>query len=98
MNKAMGHDGRKLVSGKIDFPGEILKEEIAERNITQSAFAKKIGMHQLHFSDILKGKRKINAALALKLEKELGVRAEFWLEMQIQYDLALEREKLHHGA
>lgn len=98
MNKAIGYNGRELVSGKIDPPGEILREEIAERKITQSSFAKKIGIHQPHFSDILKGKRKINALLALKLEKELGVRAEFWLEMQVQYELALEREKLQDVA
>jgi plasmid maintenance system antidote protein VapI len=46
-------------------------------HIGKSAFAMKIGVYPSHFSDILKGKRRLNASIALKLERGLGIFAEF---------------------
>ncbi|MBE9600288.1 hypothetical protein IM797_13310 [Pedobacter sp. MC2016-24] len=42
----------------------------------------------------MKGKRNITAYIALKLETELDISAEFWLSLQMDYDLQLERNKL----
>jgi antitoxin HigA-1 len=50
-----------------------------------------------HFSGILKGKRDINATIALKFEKALDFRAEFWVQLQAEYDLKLERQRLHQA-
>ncbi len=76
-------------------PGEVLTEELATRGETKSAFAIRIGLYPSHFSDLLKGKRDMSAAIAVKLEKELDIPAEFWLGLQMDYDLSKEREKLN---
>ena len=75
-------------------PGEVLADELAARGGVKSAFAMKIGMYPSHFSNLLKGKRDISASVAIKLERELGIPAEFWLGLQMDYDLQHEREKL----
>lgn len=93
MNKVRGHDEGEIKLGIFDPPGELLREELEERGISQTVFAKKLNIHQPHLSDLLKGKRRISASIALKLEKELGISAEFWLNLQVLYELALEREK-----
>lgn len=71
----------------------MLREELDARQITQSAFAMKIGIYPSHFSDVLKGKRRLNASMALKLEKELGISADFWVGLQADYELSIERQK-----
>ncbi|HYG37595.1 MAG TPA: HigA family addiction module antitoxin [Cytophagales bacterium] len=79
-------------------PGVVLSDELEAKKLTKSAFAMKIGMYPSHFSDIIKGKRNVTASIALKLEKELGISAEFWLGLQMDYDLYTERNKLRQIA
>lgn len=74
-------------------PGEVLEEELEARNIKKSVFAMELKIYPSHFSDILKGRRNISAAIAIKLEKALGISAEFWIRLQGEYNLKLEREK-----
>ena len=52
-------------------PGSILKEELAERGISQKNFAKSIEMQPSHLSEIIKGKRSITKQVADKLEEVL---------------------------
>ena len=68
-------------------PGEVLRDELAARGLVKSAFAIKIGLYPSHFSDLLKGKRNISTGIAVKLEQELSIPAEFWLGLQMDYDL-----------
>ena len=75
-------------------PGEILEEELAARGLIKSAFAMELKIYPSHFSDILKGRRNISAAIAIKLEKALGISAEFWMRLQADYDLKVERQQL----
>jgi addiction module HigA family antidote len=95
MNKAIGRDGRILQGGPANPPGELVKEEMEERKLTQKEFAKMLDIKQSNLSDILNGKRRINASFALKLEKVWGASAELWIGLQARYELALEREKLN---
>ena len=74
--------------------GEVLADELEARKITKSGLAIKIGVYPSHLGEIVKGKRNITANIALKLEKELGIAAEFWMGLQMDYDLYVEREKL----
>jgi HTH-type transcriptional regulator/antitoxin HigA len=74
-------------------PGEVLADELLAREEVKSAFAMRIGIYPSHFSDLLKGKRNISASIAVRLEKELNIPAEFWLGLQMDYDLHNEREK-----
>ncbi|HEY5463475.1 MAG TPA: HigA family addiction module antitoxin [Hanamia sp.] len=93
MDKILGSNGKQIRVNIVLVPGEVLREELEARKIIQSAFAMKIGVYPSHFSDVLKGKRRLNASLALKLEKELGISADFWVGLQANYELSLEREK-----
>lgn len=76
-------------------PGEILKDELEASDIfqSQSDFAKTIGFNRSQLNEFIKGKRNLNADLAILLEKTLGIDADFWMEAQKNYDLDLARIK-----
>ncbi|PAX58444.1 HigA family addiction module antitoxin [Brunnivagina elsteri] len=69
-------------------PGEILQLEFLEPlNITSYRLSKDIGVAQTRISEILSGKRSITADTALRLSRYFGNSAQFWLNLQTQYDL-----------
>lgn len=69
-------------------PGEILQLEFLEPlNITPYRLSKDIGVSQTRISEILSGKRSITADTALRLSHYFGNTAQFWLNLQAQYDL-----------
>ncbi len=69
-------------------PGEILLEEFLEpANITQVAFARKLGWTRARLNEIIKGKRGITAEAALDLSMALGTSAKLWMNLQATYDL-----------
>ena len=74
-------------------PGEILQEEfLAEYNITAYRLAKDTNVPATRISQIIKGKRSISADTALRLSKYFGTTPDFWMGLQIEYDL---REELN---
>lgn len=73
--------------------GSLLKDELDARNINQSDFAVKIGMHKTMLNEIIKGKRAITADLAIILEKALEIPADYWMRFQIQFDIDVARVK-----
>ena len=93
--KVIGKDGQEIHSDVIVHPGEILRAELEARKLLKSTFAMDIKVYPSHFSDVLRGKRNLNAALAIKLEQALGISAGFWVRLQGEYDLARERLKQH---
>lgn len=69
-------------------PGEILLREFLEPlHITQTAFAKRIGVTAARLSEIIHGKRPVTMDTALRLERALGMKAESWLRMQLTVDM-----------
>lgn len=96
--EVIGQDGRRLTAAIMIHPGEILADELEARELKKSVFAMDNRIYPSHLSDILKGRRNISAAIALKLEKALGIDAAFWMRLQVDYDLATEREKLELAA
>ncbi len=90
----IGKDGRTLKPAYTTHPGEVLEMELEAREIKKSAFAMSIQMYPAHLSDILKGRRSVSATTALRFEKALNIDAAFWLRMQSEHDLALERGKM----
>jgi addiction module HigA family antidote len=69
-------------------PGEILQLEFLEAmNITPYRLSKDIGVAQKRISAILAFKRSITADTALRLSRYFGNSAQFWLNLQAQYDL-----------
>ncbi len=76
-------------------PGEILLKEFLEPfKLSQSKLAKNIGVHTKRINEIIRGKRGITANTALLLAKYFNVSAEFWMELQLDYELNEERFKL----
>ena len=77
-------------------PGEILLTEFLEPlGISQYRLAQATGLSQTRISEIVRGKRSITPATALRLAKALGVDDHFWINIQTDYDLELERDR--HG-
>ena len=70
-------------------PGEVLKDEIQYRGISQRGLAKEIGISYSAFNEVLNGKRALNTELALMMEAALGVDAAPLLAMQIEYDMLM---------
>lgn len=69
-------------------PGEILQLEFLEPlNITSYRLSKDIGVTQTRISEILSEKRSITADTALRLSRYFGNSAQFWLNLQTQYDI-----------
>ena len=69
-------------------PGEILLEEfLVPADITQTAFADKLGWTRARLNELIKGKRGITADTALDLAKALKTSAKLWMNLQATYDL-----------
>jgi len=68
-------------------PGEMLKDEIEARGITQKDLAKRMGVSYTVFNEILNGKRPITTEYALLLEAALGIDAGMWLRLQADYNM-----------
>ena len=69
-------------------PGEMLLEEFLKpMGITQSAFAIRLGVSFPRLNEIIRGKRSITPDTALRLERVLGISADFWLGLQQDWDL-----------
>ena len=76
-------------------PGEILLEEfLAPMELSQYRLAKDISVPARRINEIVHGKRAITADTALRLSRYFGTSERFWLNLQIRYDLEVEKEKL----
>lgn len=91
--KVVNSRGKEISTDVSLHPGEVLQMELAARNIKKIEFAELLGMKPGHFSELLHGKRHVSAATALKLEKLLGISAEYWMRVQVYHDLFEERNK-----
>jgi len=76
-------------------PGEVLMEDFIEGfGITQNKLAVAIGVPPRRINEIVHGKRAVTADTALRLGKYFGVSAQFWLNLQTQYDLDVAEDRL----
>lgn len=77
-------------------PGKILKEiYLKDYDLTVTAFALKIGVSRNAASELINGRSGISADMALKLEKAFKVPAQYWLDLQTQYDLWNARQRIN---
>ena len=72
-------------------PGEELLDELKARRISQKDFAELSTIHPSQLNEIIKGKRGINADVALQIGNALNIPAEFWLRSQMYYELTLAK-------
>lgn len=71
-------------------PGELLAEDILpETGLSKTAFAAALGVSRQTLYDVLNQNQPVTANLAVRLGKLLGNGAQFWINMQRNYDLAI---------
>jgi addiction module HigA family antidote len=69
-------------------PGEILREEyLVPMDMTPNALANALGLTAARVNEIVKGERGITPETALRLARYLNTTPEFWLHLQIAYEL-----------
>ncbi len=75
-------------------PGDVLLEEFLKpMKITQNQLAKDINVPANRVSQIIHGRREITADTALRLGKYFGIEPEFWLNLQVRYNMKITRSK-----
>jgi len=78
-------------------PGEVLLEEFLKPlNISQNQLGRDLGVSARRINEIIHGKRSITANTALRLARYFGNSPQFWLGLQIDYDLDVEKDRLLH--
>ena len=70
-------------------PGELLKEEIECRGISQKELSRQTGIPYTALNEVLNCKRAITTEYALLIEAALGIESDFWLKMQMDYNLQI---------
>ena len=76
-----------LIPFEATHPGELIKDELKERGMTQKKLAEETGIKPSVLSETINGKRSISLNVAVALEKVLDIPADMWMNMQTQYDL-----------
>lgn len=77
----------ELIGSQPDHPGEMLKDELQARGISQKRFAELIGVSHTVLNEVLNGKRPITTEYALKIEAATGINARIWIGLQADYNL-----------
>ena len=74
-------------------PGDVLKEELECRKISQKKFSEVLGVSYTMLNEILNGKRPITSDFALMVEAALDINAELLVNMQTRYNMAGGRKE-----
>lgn len=73
-------------------PGEIIKEELQFRGISQKRFAEVIEVSYTMLNDILNGRRPVSTDFALLIEAATGINADMLVNMQTRYNMQIARK------
>ena len=73
-------------------PGEVLKDEIEYRGISQRELARRMGLTYSVVSELLNGKRPLSLKNALLFEAVLNVPADSLMRIQLKYDMQLAEQ------
>ncbi len=68
-------------------PGEMIRDELKERGMTQKQLAIVTGIKPSVISDTINGKRSVSLNVAIALEKAFEIPAHIWMNLQTQYDI-----------
>ena len=82
------------MSKRVVHPGEILKDELVELEVTPTALARQIDVPPNRVGQIIAGKRSVTGDTALRLGHWFGVDPQFWLNLQTQFDLAVADQRV----
>jgi addiction module HigA family antidote len=76
-------------------PGEILREDyLAELGMSANALAKALKVPAPRINDIVRGRRGVSADTALRLARYFDTTPQFWLNLQIAYDLRIAQAQV----
>jgi antitoxin HigA-1 len=76
-------------------PGEMLKEEMAERGLSIQGLARALRVPATRIHAIVNGRRGITADTSARLGRYFGASPDFWLKMQVSYDIrCLDAQKI----
>ena len=81
-----------MFSSELIHPGEIIKDEIMARGLTQKELAHQMGVSYTVFNEILNGKRPVTTECALLHEAALCTDANIWMSLQTDYNLQKARQ------
>lgn len=77
-------------------PGKMIERELLKRNISKRQFALSINEYPQTLGAIIKGKRKMNTDLSLKIEPELGFDEGFLMTLQVFHDIKLAKRDVNY--
>lgn len=72
-------------------PGELIRDELEARAMALAKLASQIGVSSSLLNEVINGKRGINTELALLFEASLGISAEFWIDLQTDYNMQVAK-------
>jgi addiction module HigA family antidote len=76
-------------------PGETIKEDyLVPLGMSVNALAKQLGIGAARLNEIVRGERGVTADTALRLARYFATSAEFWLGLQLEYDLRIAQQKV----
>jgi antitoxin HigA-1 len=74
-------------------PGRLLRRELQARELSANRVSLDLGVPSGRITDILNGRRAITADTAVRLGRYFGNSAQFWLDLQSQYDIAVVKRE-----
>ena len=74
-------------------PGDVLKEELEARGISQKKFSEVLNVPYTQLNEILNGKRPVTTDFALMVEAALGITPELLINMQTRYNMSVAKQK-----
>ena len=75
-------------------PGFYLKELLDELKLSQYRLGKDLGISALRINYVIKGKRPVNAELALRLGRYFSQEPHYWMNLQSRYDMDITEDSL----
>ena len=94
INNIRERTANNMMSSMLIHPGEMIKDEIVARGLTQKELAKQMGVSYTVFNEILNGKRPVTTEYALLLEAALGTDANIWIGLQTDYNMQKMKQDL----
>ena len=77
-------------------PGELVRDEMRERGLTQKQLAALAGLTPTVVSEVVRAQRSVTEEIAKSLEKALGIPVVLWMNLQSQYDKDIASQKVQH--
>ncbi len=93
-DKVKEKTANNLMSSMLIHPGEMIKDEIMARGLTQKDLAQQMGVSYTVFNEILNGKRPVTTEYALLLEAALGTDSKIWIGLQADYNIQKMKQYL----